>query len=84
MKDHAGKSNEWKSDDDPFLLRYLPGTDAYHGYLRSEIQKLNSDANQRLVQFVAIVGPTGSGKNHFARVFAGHQRWLATKRSPEV
>lgn len=62
-------------DDDPFLLKYLPGNAAYLRALRARIYGLNTE-NLNLVRFVLLVGPTGTGKNHLARVCAGHLRWV--------
>jgi len=62
-------------DDDQFLLKHLPGNESNLRELRAKIHSLNID-NLELVKFVLLVGPTGTGKNHVARVCAGHRRWL--------
>ena len=67
-------------DDDPFLSKYLPGTEASVRELRSTLHRLNTE-NLELVNFVLLVGPTGTGKNHVARVCAGHRRWLQILRA---
>jgi transcriptional regulator with GAF, ATPase, and Fis domain len=67
-------------DDDPFLSKYLPGTEASVRELRSTLHRLNTK-NLGLVNFVLLVGPTGTGKNHVARVCAGHRRWLQILRA---
>jgi Sigma-54 interaction domain len=69
-------------DDDPFLLKYLPGTDTATSALRHNVYTLNTD-NLDLIRFVALIGPTGTGKNHLARVCAGHRRWLDIQNSKE-
>jgi transcriptional regulator with GAF, ATPase, and Fis domain len=68
-------------DDDPFLHRFLPGPSAAFRELRSKVRRLN--LNVGLVGFVLLVGETGTGKNHVARVIAGHRRWLVIKDNPE-
>lgn len=67
-------------DDDPFLSKHLPGAEASVRELRSTLHRLNTD-NLELVNFVLLVGPTGTGKNHVARVCAGHRRWLQILRA---
>jgi DNA-binding NtrC family response regulator len=62
-------------DDDAFLLRYLPGNAPRLRELRTMIYRLNTE-NLELIRFVLLVGDTGTGKNHVARVCAGHRRWL--------
>ena len=72
------------TDDDRFLLKFLPGDDPLSQRLRREVHTLNSDANLELVNFVTVIGPTGAGKNHFARVLAGHRQWRRFRESPEA
>ena len=62
-------------DTDPFLLKYLPGDAPRLRDLRAMIFRLNTE-NLELIRFVLLVGDTGTGKNHVARVCAGHRRWL--------
>jgi DNA-binding NtrC family response regulator len=62
-------------DNDAFLLRYLPGDAPRLRDLRAMILRLNTE-NLELIRFVLLVGDTGTGKNHVARVCAGHRRWL--------
>jgi len=69
-------------DDDPFLLKYLPGDTARLRELRGKIYCLNTD-NLELIRFVLLVGDTGTGKNHVARVCAGHRRWLQIKNAKD-
>src|ERR1051326_2268090 len=71
-------------DNDPFLQKYLPGEDAYHRELRSKIREYNEPDSLELVRFITILGPRGAGKNHFARVCAGHRRWLQIQSSPDL
>jgi DNA-binding NtrC family response regulator len=62
-------------DTDAFLLKYLPGDAPRLRDLRAMIFRLNTE-NLDLIRFVLLVGDTGTGKNHVARVCAGHRRWL--------
>jgi transcriptional regulator with GAF, ATPase, and Fis domain len=62
------------ADDDRFLLAFLPGSSQAMRQLRLAINRLNR--NVGLVGFVLLSGETGSGKNHVARVTAGHRQWL--------
>lgn len=68
--------------DDRFLNKFIPGSGVLEE-LRSRILRLNSDANLELVRFVLIVGESGAGKNHIARVISGHQHWLEISNSDD-
>jgi hypothetical protein len=70
-------------DDDLFLLKFLPGDDDYSRGLREAVFTLNTSSNLQLVKFVTLVGATGTGKNYFARVCAGHRQWRKFRESDE-
>ncbi len=70
-------------DDDLFLLKFLPGDDDYSRGLRQAVFALNTSSNLQLVKFVTLVGATGTGKNYFARVCAGHRQWRKFRESDE-
>jgi len=70
------------SDDDAFLLKYLPGEAPRLRELRAMIFRLNTE-NLDLIRFVLLVGDTGTGKNHLARVCAGHRRWLQISKAKD-
>jgi DNA-binding NtrC family response regulator len=67
-------------DDDAFLLKMLPGKSAATQELRTRVHRVN--ANVSVIGFVLLVGEPGTGKNHVARVIAGHRRWLAVRPQP--
>src|SRR5215471_4669181 len=67
-------------DDDPFLLKFLPGSSPAMAELRAQVHRLNT--NLGLAGFVLLIGETGTGKNHVARVMAGHRQWLAIRDNP--
>jgi DNA-binding NtrC family response regulator len=69
-------------DDDAFLLKYLPGKAQRLRDLRAMIFRLNTE-NLDLIRFVLLVGDTGTGKNHVARVCAGHRRWLQISKAKD-
>ncbi len=69
-------------DDDAFLLKYLPGGAQRLRDLRAMIFRLNTE-NLDLIRFVLVVGDTGTGKNHIARVCAGHRRWLQISKAKD-
>jgi DNA-binding NtrC family response regulator len=69
-------------DDDAFLLKYLPGDAQRLRDLRAMIFRLNTE-NLDLIRFVLLVGDTGTGKNHVARVCAGHRRWLQISKAKD-
>jgi len=71
-------------DDDPFLLKFLPGVDSTSRELRRDVHTLNTPSNIQLVRFVTVIGATGTGKNHFARVCAGHRQWRKFRESPDA
>jgi len=76
MAGQPGTSQDFP-DDDPFLLRHLPGRSPLMMGVRTRVHQLNT--NERLARFILLAGETGTGKNHVARVIAGHRRWLGTR-----
>lgn len=81
------KASSSSSDEDAFLLRYLPGKSPEVVFLRREIAKLNSHAGISLVSSVLVLGESGSGKGHVSRVLAGHRRYLkigGTREDPGI
>jgi DNA-binding NtrC family response regulator len=65
-----------RTGQDPFLQHFMTGDTRVMRDLRERIATLNAEGNADLVKFILIVGPSGSGKNHVARVIAGHRRYL--------
>jgi transcriptional regulator with PAS, ATPase and Fis domain len=69
----------FRTESEAFLDRFLPGTSASVIGTRQRVQRLNSARNASLVDGVLITGESGVGKNHLARVLAGHRRWLEVR-----
>jgi transcriptional regulator with GAF, ATPase, and Fis domain len=66
------------AEADPFLEHFLPGsTPAIQG-LRSTIALINRRYKNppHMGRSILLLGETGVGKNHVARVVAGHLYWL--------
>jgi transcriptional regulator with GAF, ATPase, and Fis domain len=65
-------------DHDPFLEHFLPGDTAAVRRLRSTVSRINRRYRNppRMGRSVLLLGETGVGKNHVARVVAGHLYWL--------
>lgn len=64
-------------DADRFLEHFLPGDSEAVVSLRHTIAQLNLRyKNRRMGRSVLLLGETGVGKNHLARVIAGHLMWL--------
>src|SRR5262245_26245086 len=72
----TGGGGRAEAGEDLFLRTFLPGDSPTIRSLRERIAMLNTDASLQLVKFVLIVGASGTGKNHVARVIAGHRRYL--------
>ena len=72
-----------KRQDDPFLVRHLPGTSRSMVDLREQIARLNTPRSTALVRGVLIRGESGTGKNHVAQVIAGHRQWLKGRNTDE-
>jgi transcriptional regulator with GAF, ATPase, and Fis domain len=75
---------------DPFLNHFLPGEGRAMQDLRAMIAKINRRYKNppRMGRSILLRGETGVGKNHVARVIAGHLYWLRdpgswTPPSPE-
>jgi len=66
---------------DSFLEQHLCGSSPAMETLRAAVAQLNSTRNLDLVSQVLILGESGSGKNHLARVLAAHRRWVTVKDS---
>jgi DNA-binding NtrC family response regulator len=71
----------YETANEAFLERHLPGTSSSVVALRRLILKLNSPRNAGLVNVILITGESGAGKNHVARVIAGHRRWLEVRQN---
>lgn len=65
------------ADSDEFLDACLPGTSPQVLELKICIKRLNTQADE--VRSVLIVGETGAGKTHIAKLMAMHRCW-STKR----
>jgi DNA-binding NtrC family response regulator len=63
---------------DPFLNHFLPGEGRGMQELRATIAKINRRYKNppRMGRSILLRGETGVGKNHVARVIAGHLYWL--------
>src|SRR5258707_6958124 len=63
---------------DPFLAHFLPGPSAAMKKLRETIALVNRRYKNppHMGRSLLLVGETGVGKNHVARVIAGHLYWL--------
>jgi Nif-specific regulatory protein len=70
-----------ETSSEAFLERFLPGTSPSIVRLRKRVAQLNSPRNSGLVSGILILGESGVGKNHLARVLAGHRRWLEIRNS---
>ncbi len=70
-------------EHDAFLEHFLPGSNPTMCRLRETIGKINRryKSPPRMGRAVLLLGETGVGKNHVARVIAGHLYWL---RDPGV
>ncbi len=75
-KDIGRHEIPWPAVEDEFLKHHLPGASAAVVALRNAVAGLNSSVNRDLVRVVSVTGETGAGKNHLARVVAGHRNWL--------
>jgi transcriptional regulator with GAF, ATPase, and Fis domain len=66
------------AEPDAFLEHFLPGSNAAMQRLRSTIALINRKYKNppRMGRSLLLVGETGVGKNHVARVVAGHLYWL--------
>lgn len=65
------------SDADQFLDHFLPGETNAVVELRRTIGLINRRyKNRHMGRSVLLIGETGVGKNHLARVIAGHLMWL--------
>lgn len=66
------------ADDDPFLQHFLPGFTEPMRRLRQTIALVNRKLKNppHMGRSVLLVGESGVGKNHVARVIAGHMYWL--------
>jgi transcriptional regulator with GAF, ATPase, and Fis domain len=71
------------NDQDAFLEYFLPGETASMRKLRSTIALVNRRYKNppHMGRSLLLIGETGVGKNHVARVIAGHLYWL---RDPGV
>src|SRR4051812_25660383 len=69
---------------DRFLDYHLPGVSASVERLRSGIAIANSSFNHDLLRTVLILGESGVGKNHAARVLAGHHYWLRSGQNLDL
>lgn len=68
--------------EDPFLRHFLPGQNTAMVRLRRTIARINQKYKgpPRMGRSVLLVGESGVGKNHVARVIAGHLYWLRDPR----
>jgi transcriptional regulator with PAS, ATPase and Fis domain len=69
----------FETASEAFLERFLSGTSTSVIATRQMVQRLNAARNSSLVDVVLITGESGVGKNHLARVLAGHRRWLEVR-----
>jgi len=65
-------------EQDPFLEHFLPGATPAIKKVRETIALINRRYKNppRMGRSLLLVGETGVGKNHLARVVAGHLYWL--------
>jgi len=75
------RAPSYETANEAFLERHLPGTSTAMVALRQLVMKLNSPRNAGLVNVILITGESGAGKNHVARVIAGHRRWLEVRQN---
>jgi len=68
---------------DPFLEHFLPGATAPMRKLRATISHVNRQYKNppHMGRTILLLGETGVGKTHIARVIAGHLYWL---REPSI
>lgn len=78
---NMGSPDDSGDGTDDFLSRALPGSSEAILALRRLVQRLNSSTRIGLVRSLLIRGETGAGKNHLARVIAGHRRWRAIRNT---
>ena len=79
MKLHGKNARKERQPDmnrDAFLELHLPGKSPAASELRRTIARVNNSYNQNLIKVILITGESGAGKNHLARVIAGHRYWL--------
>lgn len=71
------------NERDPFLEHFLPGDTEAMRRLRATIARVNRRYKNppRMGRSLLLLGETGVGKNHVARVIAGHYYWL---RDPKI
>jgi DNA-binding NtrC family response regulator len=75
------RAPSYETSNEAFLERHLPGRSPAIIALRQMVTKLNAPRNAGLVNVVLITGESGAGKNHVARVIAGHRRWLEVRQN---
>jgi transcriptional regulator with GAF, ATPase, and Fis domain len=75
------RTPSYETSNEAFLERHLPGRSPSIVSLRQMVTKLNAPRNAGLVNVVLITGESGAGKNHVARVIAGHRRWLEVRQN---
>ncbi len=70
-------------ENDAFLEHFLPGSNPAMNKLREIIARVNSRYKNppHMGRSLLLLGETGVGKNHVARVIAGHLYWL---RDPDL
>jgi DNA-binding NtrC family response regulator len=69
--------------EDHFLKVHLPGASAAMKELRQMIEMINSSFNRDLLRVILVTGESGAGKNHVARVIAGHRHWRDSRAADE-
>src|SRR5262245_4549391 len=79
MRMESMRKPSFETGSEAFLERFLSGTSASVSAMRQMVQRLNAARNASLVDVVLITGESGVGKNHLARVLAGHRRWLEVR-----
>ncbi len=68
--------SEQGGQSDVFLLRHLPGSCPAMVRLREEVSHLNSPRKRDLISSILLRGESGTGKNHLAKIFCAHRRWM--------
>jgi len=65
-------------ENDPFLEHFLPGPNPAMNKLREIVARVNRRYKNppHMGRSLVLLGETGVGKNHVARVIAGHLYWL--------